>query len=283
MKTKLEAKTVSSDATTSIAVNPAKTTFSFRDVIEDGTPIDTWADFVTREKQVISKKDVITHLEDLEARRMSIEGDVLRRAHHAIYLLLADCLALATPAAESDPNSVRERAVDDFLARRKLSVKSSEPLFSRVVTAVFGAMHPTRVSSYRTVLRVASANGISPAQLPEWIENQGGIQEIRVAASQGGPERQSEMASLALGYLLDKGNLYALQSDGLSKQLTIESNGKEVVLVATKQRDGTLMVHAAIEDPNCVKKAIEAFQRKNQDAIKEFKYELKYRPGLRAA
>ena len=91
------------------------------------------------------------------------------------------------------------------------------------------------------------------------------------------------MASLTLEYLLDKGSVFALQSDALSKQLTIESNGKEVVLVATKQRDGTLMVHAAIEDTGCVKKALDVFQRKNQEAIKEFKYELKYRPGIRAA
>jgi hypothetical protein len=42
-------------------------------------------------------------------------------------------------------------------------------------------------------------------------------------------------------------------------------------------------VHAAIEDAGCVKKALDVFQRKNQEAIKEFKYELKYRPGMRAA
>ena len=114
MKTKLEAKPVSSDATTSIAVNPVKSAFSFRDVIENGTPIDTWAEAVSREERVLSKKDVIAHLEDLEARRKSIEDGVLRRAHHAIYLLLADCLALATLASESDPKSVRDGAVDEL-------------------------------------------------------------------------------------------------------------------------------------------------------------------------
>ena len=103
-----------------------------------------------------------------------------------------------------------------------------------------------------------------------------------VSGGTGGTD-SSEMASLTLEYLLDKGSVFALQSDALSKQLTIESNGKEVVLVATKQRDGTLMVHTAIEDAGCVKKALDVFQRKNQEAIKEFKYELKYRPGMRAA
>ena len=283
MKTKLEAKPVSSDATTSIAVSPAKTAFSFRDVIEDGTPIDTWAEAVSREERVISKKDVIAHLEDLEARRKSIEDGVLRRAHHAIYLLLGDCLALATLASQSDPKSVRDGAVDEFLKSRNLSAKSSEPLFSRVVTAVFGAMHPTRVSSYRTVLRVASAEGISPAQLPEWIEDQGGIQEIRVTASKGGSGRQSEMANLTLEYLLDQGSLCAVQSDELSKQTSIESNNKEVVLVATKKPNGTFMVHTVIEEAPAVKKALELYQRKYQEQIKEFKYELKYRPSTRAS
>jgi hypothetical protein len=186
-------------------------------------------------------------------------------------------------ASESDPKSVRDGAVDEFLKSRNLSAKSSEPLFSRVVTAVFGAMHPTRVSSYRTVLRVASAEGISPAQLPEWIEDQGGIQEIRVTASQGGSGRQSEMANLTLEYLLDQGSLCAVQSDELSKQTSIESNNKEVVLVATKKPNGTFMVHTVIEEAPAVKKALELYQRKYQEQIKEFKYELKYRPSTRAS
>jgi hypothetical protein len=192
-------------------------------------------------------------------------------------------LALAELGDELDPNKVRDSALDAFLDERKLSKKNGEPIFSKAITAVFGEVHRSRVSTYRTVLKAASAAGISAAALPNWIEQRGGVQEIRLASGGTGGTDSSEMASLTLEYLLDKGSVFALQSDALSKQLTIESNGKEVVLVATKQRDGTLMVHAAIEDTGCVKKALDVFQRKNQEAIKEFKYELKYRPGIRAA
>jgi hypothetical protein len=43
------------------------------------------------------------------------------------------------------------------------------------------------------------------------------------------------------------------------------------------------MVHTVIEDQSAVKKALDAYQRKNHEAIKEFKYELKYRPTKSAA
>lgn len=269
--------------TVSIVADPTKTTFSFRDVIEEGTPIDTWAESVCREKRVISKEDVIAHLEDLEFRRKSIDGGILRRAHHALYLLLADCLALATLAADSDPDSVRARAVDDFLKSRSISIDSSEPLFSRVVSAVFGKVHPSRVSSYRTVLLAASSQRITPTRLPAWIEEKGGIQAIRVAKGGSSYQSQTEIANLTLSFLLDRGSVATLQCDELSKQTSIESNNREVVLVATKKPDGTFMVHAVVESQAAVKKAMDMYRDENLDAIKEFKYELKYRPTTRAA
>lgn len=269
--------------TVSIVADPTKATFSFRDVIEEGTPIDTWAESVCREKRVISKEDVIAHLEDLEFRRKSIDGGILRRAHHALYLLLADCLALATLAADSDPDSVRARAVDDFLKSRSISIDSSEPLFSRVVSAVFGKVHPSRVSSYRTVLLAASSQRITPTRLPAWIEEKGGIQAIRVAKGGSSYQSQTEIANLTLSFLLDRGSVATLQCDELSKQTSIESNNREVVLVATKKPDGTFMVHAVVESQAAVKKAMDMYRDENLDAIKEFKYELKYRPTTRAA
>lgn len=285
MKTKFKNKEQTSSPIVAITADPTKTTFSFRDVIEEGSPIDTWAESVCREKRVISKEDVIGHLEDLEFRRKSIDGGILRRAHHALYLLLADCLALATLAVDSDPDSVRARAVDDFLKARYISVDPSDPLFSRVVSAVFGKVHPSRVSSYRTVLLVASSQGITPARLPAWIEEKGGIQAIRVA--KGGRsfnyQAQTEIADLTLSFLLDRGSVATLQCDELSKQTSIESNNKEVVLVATKKPDGTFMVHAVVEAPAAVKKAMDMYRDKNLEEIKEFKYELKYRPSARAA
>ncbi len=283
MKTKLKNEEQTSNPMVAIAVDPTKTTVSFRDVIEEGTPIDTWAESVCREKRVVSKEDVIAHLEDLEFRRKSIDEGILRRAHHALYLLLADCLALATLAADSDPDSVRARAVDDFLQARYISVDPSDPLFARVVSAVFGKVHPSRVSSYRTVLLVASSQGITPARLPAWIEGKGGIQAIRVAKGGSSYQVQTEIANLTLSFLLDRGSVATLQCDELSKQTSIESNNREVVLVATKKPDGTFMVHAVVEAPAAVKKAMDMYRDKNLEAIKEFKYELKYRPTARAA
>lgn len=279
-KTKERSETVERPA---IAVDSSAMTVTTREIIEEDTPIETWAETIEREQRSITQEEVLMHLGDLEVRRKEVEGGIFRRAHRAVHLLLADCLALAQLDDSLDPEQSRDRALDIFLSARQLSIKKGEPIFSKAISAVFGELHRSRVSTYRTVLKAASQAGISAAELPAWIEQQGGLQEVRLSSAGTGGTSSSEMASLTLEYLLDKGSLYALQNDALSKQLTIESNGKEVVLVATKQRDGTLMVHAAIEDVNCVKKAIEAFQRKNQEAIKEFKYELKYRPGLRAA
>jgi hypothetical protein len=139
------------------------------------------------------------------------------------------------------------------------------------------------VSSYRTVLLAASAEEIAPAELPAWIEEQGGIQAIRVSKGRSSFLEQYEMMKLTRSYLLERGNVATLRCDELSKQTSIERNNREVVLVATKKPDGTFVVHAVIEAEAAVDKAMAAYRDKNLEAIKEFKYELKYRPGLRAA
>ena len=275
--------TLQSGAKPSIAVDPGKAKVTTAEVYDSGTPTETWAEEVLRENRALSQGDVKAHLNELEARRVAIEDGVMRRANHALYQLLSDCLALATLASQLDPNNVRSREIDAFLEARDLKAGKDEPLFSKVITAVFGNVQRSRISSYRTVLKAASASGITAAALPGWIESQGGIQEIRLASTGNGREQVSEMSSLALDYLLDRGSVFAVQSDELSKQTSIESNGKEVVLVATKKHNGTFMVHAVVEDPAAVKKAVEVYQRKHQGAIKEFKYERKYRPAKSAA
>ena len=279
-KTKI---TLKSGVKPSIAVDPIKATVTTAEAYESGSPIESWADSVIREARALTTGAVNTHLSELEERRIAIDGGVMLRANQALYQLLADCLALANLTSQYDPNQVRAQAIDAFLDARQLKSGKEEPLFSKVITAVFGNVHRSRISSYRTALKAASAAGIEAAELPSWIEAQGGIQEIRLAAAGSGREQVSEMASLAHDYLLDQGSVFALQSDELSKQTSIESNGKEVVLVATKKHNGTFMVHAVIEDFAVVKKAVEVFQRKHQSAIKEFKYERKYRPARTVA
>ena len=274
---------IKSNEISTIAINHRTATVSTVDVFDDGTPIETWAETLASENRALVKGEVTAHLQELETRRIAIDEGVMRRANTALYNLLADCLAVATLAALLDPDNVRAREIDAFLEARKLKPGKDEPLFSKVITAVFGKLHPSRIGSYRTTLKAACAAGVTAAQLPSWIESQGGIQEIRLASTGNGREQASEMSSLALDYLLDRGSVFAVQSDELSKQTSIESNGKEVVLVATKKHNGTFMVHAVVEDPAAVKKAVEAYQRKHQGAIKEFKYERKYRPAKSAA
>lgn len=247
------------------------------------TATESWIEAVVREQRPITKENVKSYLKELESRGRRFEEGVLRKANVVLYQLLAECLSLAQLSAELDPTNARNSAINAFLKERKVRVGKDEPLFSKAITVVFGGVHRSRVSTYRAVLKAASKEKITSAELPKWIESQGGVQEIRVAASNTSAMSADEMSELTMSYLRDNGSYITLQNDALDKQVSIERNGMEVVLIATKKSDGTFIVNAAVDDAACIRKVLEVYQRSHRDAIKEYGMELAYRPGALAA
>jgi hypothetical protein len=110
-----------------------------------------------------------------------------------------------------------------------------------VVKAVFGDVDRRRLSTYSLVLREAIKQQVLAVNLAEWIEQNGGVQEIRLgqSATYIKPSAKAEIAKQAFGSLPE---LATVKSESLALLADADFIGECCVLVAEQGADGKFAV-----------------------------------------
>ena len=152
-------------------------------------------------------------LSSMEAKRIAWETGVYRTSNQALYQVLAECLAYSGELPVS-MSKLRNGALATFYKERGYRYKEDAPLVTRVVRAVFGDINRRRISTYSLVLRQAQKESIAYADLPAWIEERGGIQEIRLSRSSTFVS-PVQKASIGKMYFEKKPDLGLVQSEWL--------------------------------------------------------------------
>jgi hypothetical protein len=185
-------------------------------------------------------KPLIKLLSDLETDRKTWEDGAYRTSNQALYAVLAKCLAIAQ-VDTAELAKQRNAALEAFYKQRGYSYKKDAPPATRVVKAVFGAVDRRRLSTYSLVLREAIKQEILAINLAEWIEQNGGIQEIRLSQSKSfiRPSTKVEIARQGFDTLPV---LASVKSEALSLLADSESSGARCVLVAEQSANGDFIV-----------------------------------------
>jgi hypothetical protein len=203
-----------------------------------------------------SKHQTATKLSEMETKRKQWETTAYRTSNQQLYAVLADCLAYGEtlPIAEAKQ---RTKDLEEFFKLRGYVVKSDSPLFSRIVKAVFGAVDRRRLSTYSLVLREASKQGIKATQLAEWIEQNCGIQEIRLSQSATfiKPAAKVEIAKQQFDTLPE---LASVKSEALSLLADGDFMGECCVLIAEQAANGSFVVRGLTRADGAVNAAFAA-------------------------
>lgn len=204
----------------------------------------------------ITSKVAATKLKDLETRRKLWETTVYRTSNEQLYALLAECYVYGGDLPMEQAKE-RSRELDDFCKQRGYVVKKDSPLLTRIAKAVFGNVDRRRISTYSLVLRSAKAENVLPTNLANWIEERGGIQEIKLSRSPGyvSPKTKAEKAQATLPSIAD---LAIVKSDVLTKLADGDFMGEECVLVAVQQADGSFAIKALTRSSSAVNAALQA-------------------------
>jgi hypothetical protein len=152
-----------------------------------------------------------------------------------------------------------DSALTDFLRLKGIKTHDDTHYTLRVVKAFCCDMtaNRQRFSAWAGVLRVAITEGISAADMPDWIERNGGIEEIR----RGRPAKGLTVSERA-DSVKDK---IAAQT-----QMTIEPNGdllfgdadldRQCLLIATYDSKGKLRINDVVRNATAVKFALAAWE-----------------------
>lgn len=193
---------------------------------------------------------------DLENKRKVWEDTVYRTSNQALYAVLAECLAYGGDLPIEQAKQ-RSAALAKFCAERKYVVKKNSPLLTRVVKAVFGNVDRRRISTYSLVLRAAKAENVQPAALAQWIEENGGIQEIKLkqSATFVSPKTKAETAKQGFEKLPE---LAVVKTDALSQLADADYMGECCVLIAEQQADGSYIIRGLTRSGGAVNAALAA-------------------------
>lgn len=134
---------------------------------------------------------LLNKIKALIKKRENWEANERAASRTVQYAIIADCYEVHLEA-KKDP--VAYRAVAREIG---LKVSANMDTANLVTKVIFGSDEPGRLPGITAVLRVAEKNGITPAELPAWLDTSGGIQGVRTAKKDAKPASVSTKADKA--------------------------------------------------------------------------------------
>jgi len=205
----------------------------------------------------VKKGNNATHLlVQLETERKKWEEGAYKTSNKQLYAILSACLLYG---GEVDIAAARKRSevLEKFYERRKYRYKKDSPLMTRIIRAVFGDIDRRRLSTYSLVLREAQKQKVLPSQLADWIESNGGVQEIRLSQSKTFVGQKARVA-IGNAAIVKLKNLAVVKTDELTRLADAQHMGTACVLIAEQQADGSFAVKKLLRSSGVVNAALAA-------------------------
>ncbi|MEQ1488170.1 MAG: hypothetical protein ABL920_06730 [Methylotenera sp.] len=201
------------------------------------------------------KKQTLATLNDLVSKRENWETTVYRKSNEMLYAILQSCFAVNHAMIGNEKEAkARRAALAQFTNEKGYRFTESTPVITKVVKCVFG-VDRRRVSAYSLVLREAIKQNVMLKDLPSWIEENGGVEQIRLSKAPNAktPKQKAEAAKSVMN---QSEVLCVAKSKALSKVAEAEFAEEDCVLLATQQADGSFTIRAVIRSKGAVNAAL---------------------------
>ena len=225
-----------------------------------------------KNKPVVSndsfKKQTLTTLKNLVSQREKWETTVYRKSNEMLYGILQNCFAVNHAMLGNDKEAKERRsALNQFIEQKNYRFTESTPVITKVVKCVFG-VDRRRVSAYSLVLREAIKQSVLLKDLPKWIEANGGVEQIRL--SKGKNAKTPKQKAQAAQKVMAKADVLCVaKSRSLSKLADVDMEGKDCVLLATQQADGTFAIRAVVRSKGAVNAALVSYLSQSKSTTED--------------
>ncbi|MDN3988884.1 hypothetical protein [Zwartia vadi] len=191
---------------------------------------------------------IVQTLDGLAAKRKIWESTDFKKANDGLYALLAQCLETFENKFVNESESNRKTLRSELTALLKtagVKVQKNTSTLNMFVRFVFGSDRK-RAHGYAYVLMAALSHKKTAAELPAWIAECGGIEEIKRLMIQS-EEAKDKAARLASAHTVVK---LDVEQAILSPIATLELplHGDYAVLLAKPNPDGTTSIIGALSE-----------------------------------
>jgi hypothetical protein len=225
-----------------------------------------------RSKVIVAKPAAaltpIGRLQSMEQANHNWEVTELAASNKRKYAIMTDVYAYYQ-IMKCDPNKeIRTQyasALEKFIEQRKYVFLPSSHDMTRVVKCVFGTDR-RRVSAYSIALREALKQKVSAKDLVDFIEQNGGVEQIRLGST------KPLSAKVRAGRVKDEvvgSELGVIKFDARLVRADADWADKQVVIVATYLPTGEFQANAVIRHDSAVNAALAAYYSQQQAAARE--------------
>jgi hypothetical protein len=184
------------------------------------------------------------------------ESTELARSNTRLYALLTECYSLHNAMVGSDITAkAMRKGLKIYLDNKGHKFTDSTPLMTKIVKCVFGADRK-RANAYATALIVARKEGIAAIKLASWITDRGGVEEVR--RGEGKPSKTVDQRADEGRAVLAGQVLASVKSEELTANFDTSKLTEGVVLLATREDDGSFAIRRVLQTESLVKAALAA-------------------------
>ena len=211
-------------------------------------------------------------IDQLISERVHWENHELANSNETLYALLQHCYSLNNAMSGSDFTAkALRKGLANYIQQKGYQFKESSPLITKIVKCVFG-VDRRRVNAYSSALRVAITEKIAVINLPKFFKEKGGIEEVRRQSTTGKAKTMKDKVELGRA-VLESDVLATVHNDSLNKNFSNESLEEGVVLLATREVDGSFAIRQVVQSNAAVKSALAACASVGQDKERAKQFE----------
>jgi len=193
---------------------------------------------------------IVQTLDGLAAMRKTWECTDFKKANDGLYALLAECLGTYLDKFVNASNSDRKTLRTELSSLLKLAgvkVQRNTTTLNMFVRFVFGSDRK-RAHGYAYVLTAALSHSKTATELPAWIAECGGIEEIkRIMVKSEEAKARAERVVTAQSKV--KAEIEQAIVSPIA-QLNMSLTGEYAILLAKPQPDGTVTIIGSLADVN---------------------------------
>jgi hypothetical protein len=203
-------------------------------------------------------------LNDIVTERKAWEDGVYRTSNQQLYAILAKCLNFYNVLSASKTKDAEARKTfDSFVASNDIKFKAKTHLMHKVVKCVFyepdldrnAQRDRRRISAYSIVLQRALEDNISADALADFIEQKGGIEQIRL--NKKDKVSMTDKAEQSRQAVESSSNYLAVISDhSLMSQFDASDYDKAFVAVVVPRGEGRLELRQIIKNTSAVNSSL---------------------------
>lgn len=196
-------------------------------------------------------------IDTLVTQRVDWESNELASANDGLYALLQHCYSLNNAMSGTGVAAKGlKKGLSNYINAKGLKFTDATPLITKIVKCVFG-VDRRRVNAYASALKVAIAEKKQVMELPKFFRDNGGIEEVRRSNTKR-PKSIKDKAALGRS-VLEGSVLATVSGDSLNANYSTESLEEGVVLLATREDDGTFAVRKVVQNKSVINSALATF------------------------